>query len=469
MNKNLAIYNFTDNAYKYDGNSRPNEKINKNTIFECASLSKQVFAYIALKKLSLDKTIYDYLTKNELNCFGINSHFDKRYEKITIRMLLSHTSGLPNNSRDNLLEFNPGTKFKYSGNGFFILQRIIEKITGKTLNEIYNDFGFKNSSFIYEKKFKNKLAGRYDGKKYEGVSINFELPISYGSLYSNLEDYVKFLFMLKEDKKVLNLMMEKQIKITKNISVGLGVFLFNGYIWQYGDNWFFKNFLYFNPNDNAGFISLSNNTKGWNFVDIPNEIKKFLIDEYKNKGLFIHQKGGTLIEINNSNSIIQIIKTPEEFVEIKEKLIELTKICEPLDDPPDMKEGDIFFVLKFKETDEFIGYVKTTDLEQFKRYNNFENKGGLHDKKGIQLSGVCNGCPSKFRNVATPLINFIETYAKRNGYQYILLHAGIDRDYLISEGERKGLYIKLGYKKIGILPQSSGFANIDLWIMRKNI
>ena len=46
---NLAIYNFTDNAYKYDGNSRPNKKINKNTIFECASLSKQVFAYIALK------------------------------------------------------------------------------------------------------------------------------------------------------------------------------------------------------------------------------------------------------------------------------------------------------------------------------------------------------------------------------------------------------------------------------------
>ena len=66
-------------------------------------------------------------------------------------------------------------------------------------------------------------------------------------------------------------------------------------------------------------------------------------------------------------------------------------------------------------------------------------------------------------------INFIDTYAKRNEYQYILLHAGIDRDYLISEGERKGLYIKLGYKKIGILRQSSGFANIDLWIMRKNI
>ena len=45
-NMNLEIYNFTDNTYKYDGNSRPNKKINKNTIFECASLSKQVFAYI---------------------------------------------------------------------------------------------------------------------------------------------------------------------------------------------------------------------------------------------------------------------------------------------------------------------------------------------------------------------------------------------------------------------------------------
>jgi hypothetical protein len=46
----------------------------------------------------------------------------------------------------------------------------------------------------------------------------------------------------------------------------------------------------------------------------------------------------------------------------------------------------------------------------------------------------------------------------------------IYREYLIGEGERKGLYIKNGYIKQRILKKGEGnFANIDLWIMHKTI
>ena len=282
----LALYNFNTNDFNYSG-----KKINDKSIFQCASLSKQVFTIIVIKmiqnkKLSYDKTIYDYLTPNELNMFNINEVFDKRFKKITIKMLLTHTSGLPNGKQENPLAFNPGSAYKYSGIGFILLQKIVEKIEKRTLNEIYNDYKMKNSSFIFEKKFNKNLALPYDGNKTDKSFRRDNLqPFSAFSLYSNLEDYVKF---IKDNNDIIKIMSEEQFKINKDISVGIGCFLYDGYIWQWGDNKWYKNFLLYNPLYNTGFISLTNNTRGWSLIKdkIPIKIKKWMITNYKNKNLF---------------------------------------------------------------------------------------------------------------------------------------------------------------------------------------
>lgn len=151
-NYGIAFYDFNKNEYIYSGNN-----INKKSIFQCASLSKQVLTIITLrmmkdKKIKINKTIYDYLTEDELNMFHMNDKLDKRYRQITIKMLLTHTSGLPNGMPRNTLSFDPGTNYKYSGNAFNLLQKIIEKIDGIPLNHIYDDYKMKNSSFIYEDK-----------------------------------------------------------------------------------------------------------------------------------------------------------------------------------------------------------------------------------------------------------------------------------------------------------------------------
>ena len=76
-------------------------------------------------------------------------------------MLLTHTSGLPNGRPDNPLSFNPGTNYGYSGNAFNLLQKIVEKIEKRTLNEIYKDYKLKHkktnrkSSTRKHKKTKN--------------------------------------------------------------------------------------------------------------------------------------------------------------------------------------------------------------------------------------------------------------------------------------------------------------------------
>ena len=283
----LALYNFDTNDFNYSG-----KKINDKSIFQCASLSKQVFTIIVIKmiqnkKLSYDKTIYDYLTPNELNMFNINEVFDKRFKKITIKMLLTHTSGLPNGKQENPLAFfNPGSAYKYSGVGFILLQKIVEKIEKRTLNEIYEDYKMKNSSFIFEKKFNKNLALPYDGNKTDKSFRKDNLqPFSAFSLYSNLEDYVKF---IKDNNDIIKIMSEEQFKINKDISIGIGCFLYNGYIWQWGDNKWYRNFLLYDPSHNTGFISLTNNTRGWSLVKdkIPIKIKKWMIGNYENKKLF---------------------------------------------------------------------------------------------------------------------------------------------------------------------------------------
>lgn len=285
-NYGLAQYDFNTNDFNYSG-----KKISNKSIFQCASLSKQVFTIIIIKmiqnkKLHFDKTIYDYLTPIELNMFSINEYFDKRYKNITIRMLLNHTSGLPNFTPDNPLSFNPGTNYKYSGNAFNLLQKIVEKIENKTLNEIYKDYKMKNSSFTFENKFNKNLALPYDGDKTEKrFRYDYLQPFSAATFYSNLEDYVNF---IKDNNDIIKIMTKEQFKINKDISVGIGCLLCDGYIWQYGDNHYYKNFLFYDPINNTGFISLSNNTHGWSLIKdkIPDKIKKFLFSEYKDKNLF---------------------------------------------------------------------------------------------------------------------------------------------------------------------------------------
>jgi CubicO group peptidase (beta-lactamase class C family) len=196
--------------------------------------------------------------------------------------------------------------------------------------------------------------------------------------------------------------------------------------------------------------------------------------KYKQKYLSAKmiQHGGK-IKLDEKNSEIIQITTNKELKKYKEKLIELTKICEPTDtnfEPTIQEDYDIFWIIKHNDGD-IVGYLKSQDLKQFEENKYFEILGGIKGKRGLQIGGACNGIPEKYSNLATPLLKKIEEYAKEKKYDYIVLHAGTDRDYLISENpERQGLYIKNGYIKERILKAGEGdFADIDLWIMRKNL
>ena len=118
-----------------------------NTVMYGASLTKTVFAYTVLQlvdqgKLSLDTPLKEDLDQ-PLPTYGPDPVFpdkygpykdladDPRWEKITPRMCLTHSTGMHNfwfiePEQKLRLHFDPGTRFSYSGEGFILLQFVIE-------------------------------------------------------------------------------------------------------------------------------------------------------------------------------------------------------------------------------------------------------------------------------------------------------------------------------------------------------
>lgn len=182
-------------------NTMTGEKVDDNTLFEAASVTKPVFAF-AVQRLAergiidLDKPLYLYLPYPDIA-------YDDRYKLMTARHVLTHRTGFPNwrsmNEDGKLdLKFTPGTKYSYSGEGFEYLKMVIEKITGKKVEQVlqeeviepiglYHTFFSKNDSLQ-----RMKANGHFDG-----LPSNENLPESPGMAYSmNTEAKIFTRFML---------------------------------------------------------------------------------------------------------------------------------------------------------------------------------------------------------------------------------------------------------------------------------
>ena len=102
--------------------------VTEGTLFECASLTKPLFAVLALqladeRLLALDESVPARLG-------GEPWSQDPDFAKIPPpRQILSHSSGLPDwHSRPMPMLFAPGTAYSYSGQGYYLLQHLAEKL-----------------------------------------------------------------------------------------------------------------------------------------------------------------------------------------------------------------------------------------------------------------------------------------------------------------------------------------------------
>jgi len=121
--------------------------------------------------------------------------------------------------------------------------------------------------------------------------------------------------------------------------------------------------------------------------------------------------------INNGNAIkdSDIINLYNIAYKPKEPLTEFM--------PNTDKGGEaLIWKIKLKYTpNELIGFCVTTDLEQFKKYDNFESKGGIKEAKGLFITSVAGN--SDYKGIVGLLFEEIIKYAKSNKYDYLLLEA----------------------------------------------
>jgi CubicO group peptidase (beta-lactamase class C family) len=203
-----------------------------------ASLSKAAFATVVMRlvqegKLNLDKPIYEYLPKPlpEYPRYA-DLKGDERYKKITLRMLLSHTSGFPNwrafeDDHKLKIHFEPGTRYAYSGEGIDLAQLVVETVTHETVThepltalmekELFLPLDMSRTSMVWEQRFEGDFANGYD--EY-GRSLGPEKrgkADAAGSMQTTLHDYATFLSAVMRgkvlDAKMRGEMLRPQVAI----------------------------------------------------------------------------------------------------------------------------------------------------------------------------------------------------------------------------------------------------------------
>jgi CubicO group peptidase (beta-lactamase class C family) len=148
-----------------------------DTIMYGASLTKAAFAYMVLQlvdegRVGLDTSLADLLPRPLPEYEdGADLARDERWRALTPRMLLNHTSGFPNFrwlEPDQRLRFHhaPGSRYGYSGEGFWILQLVLEQGLGLDVGEqmqtrVFDRFGMTRTSMTWRPDFAANLADGY--------------------------------------------------------------------------------------------------------------------------------------------------------------------------------------------------------------------------------------------------------------------------------------------------------------------
>jgi CubicO group peptidase (beta-lactamase class C family) len=295
-------------------------KVTGDTAFEAASLTKPVFAAVVMqlaneRVIDLTKPLAEYLPPPNPN--------DERSKLITATHVLSHSGGW-RNWRNNMqtaltADFDPGSRFSYSGEGYFHLQRIVETLTKKALPQlarerVFQPLGMQNSGLIWRPQLDPILASPHTnrgvpmdsfnarmGKAFQGLTgeigkpvdewsaadvekampradanmpvlPNFLVPNAAASLVTTARDYGTFVRWLlgngpvKGGRAIFDRMLVQQATINDSLGWGSGIGLEQTggrrFAWHWGDNPGFKNFVIIEPAAGSAIVLFTNGNAG---------------------------------------------------------------------------------------------------------------------------------------------------------------------------------------------------------------
>ncbi len=292
------------------GSAETSAPVTPETIFPAASLSKVVFArgveeLVRHGKLEWNKPLSDYA---DLGLTGAA-------RKITAEHVLTHTTGLANwrFKQGDALEssFEPGTKWSYSGEGIFLLQRVVEKITGKSAaaymkQNVLPMLGIKDGTYAFRPQVLQSASighGRDGSVMEKSLSYyehaNFELlnaaglrpetatveeisdayqrakkpalPILFspnmaGSLWLKISEYAAFCATIADEAKAKHEDYPDKIEVVNKIhwtrGWGLDKTLAEAGMFAFGDGPGTKNFAWLQPQQGTALVIFTNGERG---------------------------------------------------------------------------------------------------------------------------------------------------------------------------------------------------------------
>ncbi|MFN3195250.1 MAG: serine hydrolase domain-containing protein [Chlorobiota bacterium] len=245
---NEIIYS---NSYGY-ANKQHKVQNTDSTKFLIGSITKPFTALGILileeeGKLRLENKLSEYFPEFE------NS------EKVTIKQLLTHTSGIPDyhslsdwvidSKSDNTtpeftiekvngrkFDFEPGTNFRYSNTGYIFLGLIIEKVSGLKYSEFINKnilkpLGLNDTGIIDNKSIIPNLANGYTTTPRESIVadyINYNQPYASGNMYSTSKDLLNFTQAIMSSELISPEKTKEIFKAGKYYGYGWGIRNFDG-------------------------------------------------------------------------------------------------------------------------------------------------------------------------------------------------------------------------------------------------
>jgi CubicO group peptidase (beta-lactamase class C family) len=303
----ITLFNHGQVIYQKTYGVRDKEKnlpLTEDSVTTAASFTKVAFAYLVMqlveaKTLDLDKPVYKYLPKplpeypKYKDLAG-----DPRYQRITTRMLLDHTSGFPNfrwlNDDHKLnINFEPGSRYAYSGEGIELLQLVVETVTKQPLEElmrqhIFRPLGMTRTSMVWQTKFDTDYANGYDEWGRSLGPEKWQQADAAGSMQTTLADFSRFMQAMMQGrglrKETRDLMLSPQVQIASKhefptlasetteankpiqLSYGLGWGLYQT---PYGKAFFkeghadgFRNYTVCFDKDKTGIVIMTNSSNG---------------------------------------------------------------------------------------------------------------------------------------------------------------------------------------------------------------
>ncbi|HSE31057.1 MAG TPA: serine hydrolase domain-containing protein [Pyrinomonadaceae bacterium] len=294
------------------------------THFPAASLSKPVFAWairdlVRQGKLVLDRPLEEYLK------LGLDG--DAR--KITAAHVLTHSTGLPNwrfqPGSALASEFQPGSRWQYSGEGYVLLQRVVEKIVNEPIarymkTTVLTPLAMTDSSFAWTPEIQKSAAlghtrrgelleqsaAFYERRNYETIqksggnpeSMTYEqitaayaqnkvpalavaiAPNMAGSLQTTIADYAKFLSRVLREFAAKPDDFKSRVDVNRDIGWTLGWGVDRSpktpALFHWGDSPGFKNFCWIQPSRKTALVFFTNADSGaalyaWLFRQLMNE------------------------------------------------------------------------------------------------------------------------------------------------------------------------------------------------------